>query len=84
MSANNIDGITLHKFVNRVSSNIKSFDKKVIIIDEISMMLEKFYKFFSTLKRLKPEICIIMVGDFLQLKPVGDRIKIVIMKGRQF
>ena len=69
-----IDGETIHKFTNRISNNIKSFESKVIIIDEISMMMEKFYKFFSTLKRLKPDVKFILVGDYNQLKPVNDRV----------
>ena len=38
------------------------------------MMMERFYKFFSTLKRLKPDVKIILVGDYNQLKPVNDRV----------
>ena len=69
-----IQGETLHRFTNRVSNNIKAFESKVIIIDEISMMLERFYKFFSTLKRIKPDTKFILVGDYNQLKPVNDRV----------
>ena len=69
-----IKGETIHKFTNRISNNIKSFESKVIIIDEISMMMERFYKFFSTLKRMKPDVKFIMVGDYNQLKPVNDRV----------
>ena len=39
------------------------------------MMSEKFYKFFITLKRMRPDIQFIISGDFSQLLPVNDRIK---------
>ena len=38
------------------------------------MLSEKFYKFFSTLKRIHPDVKMIFVGDYNQLKPVQDRI----------
>ena len=38
------------------------------------MMMERFYKFFSTLKRMKPDVKFFMVGDYNQLKPVNDRV----------
>ena len=45
-----------------------------IIIDEISMVSEKFYKFVITLHRIRPDIKFIIAGDFAQLLPVNDRI----------
>ena len=48
---------------------------KYLFIDEVSMMSEKFYKFFVTLKRMRPDINFIISGDFNQLLPVNDRIK---------
>lgn len=38
------------------------------------MVRELFYKFFKTLKRIKPELKFIMTGDFGQLLPVKDRV----------
>ena len=37
------------------------------------MVESKFYKFFSSLQRLKPDIRFIIVGDFNQLAPVSDK-----------
>jgi ATP-dependent exoDNAse (exonuclease V) alpha subunit len=37
------------------------------------MMHEKFYKFFILLKIIRPDIKLILVGDFSQLEPVNDR-----------
>ena len=45
-----------------------------IFVDEISMCHELFYKFFITLKRVRPELKFIIAGDFLQLLPVNDRV----------
>jgi hypothetical protein len=71
----NIDGTTLDLNVNRISKNIKGFSAQVVIIDEIGMTSERFLKFFSTLKRLKPELKFILCGDWSQLEPIADRIK---------
>lgn len=70
-----INGTTIHKFVKQFK--LKSFkEKKVeyIIIDEISMVPELFYKFFIVLKRALPEIRFIIAGDFAQLLPINDRV----------
>ena len=73
-----IDGQTIHKFLAGSLNNKKSLMNKLkdidfIIIDEISMVKELFYKVFLSIKRLKPKIKFIICGDFLQLKPVNDR-----------
>lgn len=46
-----------------------------IFVDEISMIHERFYKAFLTLRKINPALRFIMAGDFRQLEPVNDRIK---------
>ena len=70
-----INGTTIHRYV--VMSSRKSIEQcsfKYLFIDEISMVHEIFYKFFITLKRLKPDLKFIIAGDFRQLLPVNDRV----------
>ena len=43
-----------------------------IFIDEVSMMVEKFYQLFIMVKRLFPQLILIVIGDFEQLPPVND------------
>ena len=43
-----------------------------IFIDEVSMMIEKFYQLFIMIKRSFSHLKFIIVGDFDQLKPVKD------------
>jgi len=65
-----INGMTIHKYV--IGSSRKSMtdpDLQYVIIDEISMVPEKFYKFFIVMKRLKPDLKFIIAGDFEQLLP---------------
>ena len=70
-----IDGTTLHKFtISHSRKSLMEIKWQYIIIDEISMVSEKFYKFFITLHRVRPEIKFIIAGDFAQLLPVNDRI----------
>ena len=71
-----VNGKTIHKFVLANSSRKIMSDNKYeyLFIDEISMVCEHFYKFFITLKRLKPDLKFIIAGDFLQLLPVNDRV----------
>ena len=72
-----VDGMTMHKFIKLYSSKkaIKEMKFKTLICDEMSMTPEVFYKFFITLKRVKPDIQFIMAGDYNQLLPVCDRIE---------
>ena len=71
-----IDGTTLHKFtISHSRKSLMEIKWEYIIIDEISMVSEKFYKFFITLHRLRPDIKFIIAGDFAQLLPVNDRIE---------
>lgn len=53
-----------------LSSKFKNID--IIIIDEISMMKEKFYNMFVSIKKIKPTVKFIITGDFKQFKPVKD------------
>ena len=73
-----VDGQTIHKFLASSFNNKKSLTNKLsgieyIIVDEISMVKELFYKVFLSIKRIKPDIKYILCGDFKQLKPVNDR-----------
>lgn len=51
-------------------NNFKKID--VIIIDEVSMMKEKFYNMFISIKKIAPNVKFIITGDFKQFKPVKD------------
>jgi hypothetical protein len=76
-SARIINGKTIHKYI--LASSRKSMtESKIdyIFIDEISMVPEKFYKFFIVMKRLKPDLKMIVAGDFEQLLPVNDRVDV--------
>jgi ATP-dependent exoDNAse (exonuclease V) alpha subunit len=73
-----IDGKTIHSFLAESFNNKKTLLKKLedinyIIVDEISMVKEIFYKIFLSIRKLKPNIKFILCGDFLQLLPVNDR-----------
>ena len=39
------------------------------------MVNENFLKFFSTFKRIKPDVKFLLCGNFEQLLPVADRVK---------
>lgn len=76
-----INGTTLHLFCKKLqkigdSSGKKIFNKfskiQYIIVDEISMVKEVFYRFFNIIKNNYPYIKWIICGDFDQLKPVND------------
>ena len=56
--------------------NIYSMEYDYIFVDEISMVKEIFYKFVITLKKIKPEMNFVIVGDFNQLPPINDRIDV--------
>jgi len=78
-ACNIINGITLHKFFTKLKNNpnkatIKSIigSLKYIIIDEISMVKEIFYRFFYFIHSNHPEVKWIIAGDFKQLPPVCD------------
>ena len=75
-----INGQTIHKFLACSFSNRSALKNKLmgvdyIIVDEVSMVQELFYKVFLSIKRMYPAIKFIMVGDFRQLAPVKDRVE---------
>ena len=76
ISAIIVGGQTLDKFHKKLRSVdiIKNLVKDYIIIDEVSMMKEIFYKMVTVIKRVKPETKIILVGHSMQFPPVKDRI----------
>lgn len=72
-----IYGKTIHsifyKFNNNKKGLLKLLDNvEYIFIDEVSMMIQDFYKLFILLKRLFPFIKFIIAGDYGQLPPVND------------
>lgn len=71
-----INGMTLDKFHKKLRSVdiIKNLVKDYIIVDEVSMMKEIFYKMLTVIKSIKPETKIILVGHNMQFGPVCDRI----------
>ena len=74
-----IKGSTFNSFIGGNGNRLKSLKGleylDYIIVDEISMMREQFYKCLLTIKKLHPNVKVIMVGDFRQLPVVNDRIK---------
>ena len=86
-AARNIDGMTLHKFVGKNCNRLSIIQKRIefiaaIVIDEVSMMHEFFYKILTIMKRIKPSLRIVLVGDFKQLAPVKDRANFVYNKSQ--
>lgn len=75
-ASNNINGSTIHSWIKKYKQYAKKslYNIEYIIVDEISMLNEIFYSLLLTIKKLNPEIKIIMVGDYCQLPPVSDRI----------
>ena len=70
-----IGGETMHKFsASNTINMIRKMKLAVIIIDEVSMVPEMFYKYFLVLKRSFPTTQFIISGDFEQLLPVKDRV----------
>jgi ATP-dependent exoDNAse (exonuclease V) alpha subunit len=49
-------------------------EQEYIIIDEISMVPDIFYKYLCIIKKFRPDIQFIIAGDFAQLQPVKDRV----------
>lgn len=73
-----ICGQTIHKFcgANGKRLSLKYLENyEYIIVDEVSMIQEVFYKLFISIKNMRPDIKFIIVGDFEQLAPVNDRVK---------
>jgi ATP-dependent exoDNAse (exonuclease V) alpha subunit len=71
-----INGKTIHMFVaGNTGKTLKELDIQYIFIDEISMMTECFYKYFLVLKAYRPDIKLILSGDYNQLLPVAERLE---------
>ncbi len=73
-----VDGMTIHKFSTKFKeqSQVESLDLDYIFIDEVSMLGEEFNKFLMMIKKIRPDIKLIISGDYRQLKPVNDRVSI--------
>ena len=56
------------------SKALQEMNVKYIIVDEISMAPEIFYKYFTMIKKFRPDIKLIIAGCYAQLLPVKDRI----------
>jgi len=72
-----IGGRTIHSMYYKYQHNKKKLfesmkDIDYIFIDEISMMIEKFYQLFMMIKRTFTKVKFIISGDFGQLPPVND------------
>jgi len=72
-----IGGKTIHSMFYKYQHNKKKLfdsmkDIDYIFIDEISMMIEKFYQLFMMIKRTFSKVKFIISGDFGQLPPVND------------
>jgi hypothetical protein len=64
---------TLYHVSKTNKNTLNNFKKiEVVIIDEISMMKEKFYNMFISIKKINPKVKFIITGDFKQLEPVKD------------
>jgi ATP-dependent exoDNAse (exonuclease V) alpha subunit len=68
--------MTIHKFSTKLKkqSQVQNLDLDYIFVYEVSMLGEVFYKFLMMIKKLRPDIELIISGDYNQLKPVNDRI----------
>jgi ATP-dependent exoDNAse (exonuclease V) alpha subunit len=71
------DAQTIHRFLAEGFRDMKALKKQIrglsyIILDEVSMIRETFYKIFLTIKKMS-NIQFIVAGDFRQLGPVNDR-----------
>jgi hypothetical protein len=76
LAASIIDGMTTHKFACFIKKYevFMSMKFKYIFVYEVSMLQEKFYKFFLMMKKVKPHVKFIISGDCSRLQPVADRI----------
>ena len=76
LSALIVDGETLDKFSCKIRSQeiIQSIVKDFMIVDEISMCKEMFFKMLSVIQRYKPETNFILCGHYSQFLPVKDRV----------
>lgn len=76
-AAVNIGGLTIDKWIKKATKKLFYTLNEIeyVIVDEVSMMREIFYSLLMYLKRVKPELKIVLVGDYEQLPPVNDRVK---------
>lgn len=79
-ASSHIKGETIHKFFMSLMLS-QNYEKKLlkslnnydyIVVDEISMVKEVFYRFFTIIRRYAPKVKFIIIGDFEQFKPVQD------------
>ena len=71
-----INGKTIHMFAASCTEKyIKESKVDYILLDEVSMMCEKFYKFLLMVKKMRSDIKHIIACDFEQLLPVKDRVE---------
>jgi hypothetical protein len=73
------EAMTIHKFLAKSFGDMKSLKRQIekldyIIIDEVSMVKEIFFKVFTTIKMVKPSINFIIAGDVRQIPPPCDRV----------
>ena len=79
-ASSHIGGQTLHKYYlslmlsnqgeKKIMRNLMNME--YVMVDEISMVKEVFYRFLTMLKRYAPHLKFVIIGDFDQLKPVND------------
>lgn len=70
--ANTIDSL-YRRWRHNQQFVITAFQKvEYLLVDEISMMREKFYAMLCHIKRALPGIKIVLIGDYLQFKAVKD------------
>ena len=70
-AARNVDGETLDKFYsNYLITHKANYD--YILVDEISMVKEVFYRMMHELQMKNSKLNFIICGDFLQFDPVKD------------
>jgi len=57
-------------YEKKLLKSLNNYD--YIVVDEISMVKEVFYRFFTIIRRYAPKVKFIIIGDFEQFKPVQD------------
>lgn len=69
--AQTVHGLFGHDIIGKVHT-VKFNDKQVVVIDEVSMMSISFWREIVKLRRTQPDIIFILVGDFNQLRAIGE------------
>ena len=74
IAASLIGGKSMHHFFlhNYIRSRPNFNNIDYIIVDEISMAIEIFYRFMISIKENNPKLKFIICGDFDQLPPIND------------